>query len=81
MVDMEALKGMKTMPDNMYPVALLRDMEGNGYDSSPNYTAAAAIGLSIAGLGSQARTRPRMNITASLKKLLRRSSVSTNAGE
>ncbi|MBP7055636.1 MAG: GNAT family N-acetyltransferase [Candidatus Omnitrophica bacterium] len=49
LVDMEALKGMKTMPDNMYPVALLRDMEGAGVNI-PNYTAAAAIGLSLAGL-------------------------------
>lgn len=49
LMDMEALWAMKDMPENMYPVALLKDREGEGYNL-PNYTAAAAIGLSMAGL-------------------------------
>nr|HPM42410.1 hypothetical protein [Candidatus Omnitrophota bacterium] len=46
LIDMEKLKAMGDMPERTFPVALVR---GTGA-VLPNYTSAAAIGLSIAGL-------------------------------
>lgn len=46
--DVASVQGMR-IGDRTYPVGLLRDREGEGY-CMPNYTAASAIGLSLAAL-------------------------------